>query len=227
MEQNYYEILGIARTATAKQIKTAYNKQAKLHHPDRHAQASEVERNAHEQQFKRAAEAYEVLGDAEERAYYDAHGVSRKERKAKRDSTPLTPAETEIMNLFSAIFDPQADDPRKERYTAKMRAAAAQTQHGYLESTMKLRKAIKNIECLRGRMTKSGATCDTFEAMVEDQLARARAALSQAEKDHALWGDVVTELKTWNYRIDIESDGSMVESASLFQSFGIAFMERR
>lgn len=63
--KDYYAILGVADSADAKTIKTAYRKLARKYHPD-------VSREADaEDKFKEVAEAYEVLGDAEKRAEYD------------------------------------------------------------------------------------------------------------------------------------------------------------
>jgi len=67
--KDYYEILGVSRTATADEIKKAFRKLARLHHPDvaRDKKAGEVK-------FKEINEAYEVLGDPENRKKYDQLG---------------------------------------------------------------------------------------------------------------------------------------------------------
>jgi len=69
--QDYYAVLGVARDASADDIKKSYRKLALKWHPDRHP---EGERAAAEAQFKRIAEAYEVLSDAEKRGKYDRFG---------------------------------------------------------------------------------------------------------------------------------------------------------
>ena len=69
MKQDYYEILGISKGATAAEIKKAYRKKAIEFHPDKN------EGDAHaEEMFKKAAEAYEILGNEEKRAKYDRFG---------------------------------------------------------------------------------------------------------------------------------------------------------
>lgn len=70
---DYYEVLGVAKTATEKEIKTAYRKLAREHHPDLHQ--GEAKAKA-EEKFKLINEAYEVLGDAEKRTKYDQLGSS-------------------------------------------------------------------------------------------------------------------------------------------------------
>jgi curved DNA-binding protein len=69
--QDYYEVLGVARDASADEVKKAYRKQALKWHPDRH---EEGKRDEAEAKFKQVSEAYEVLSDAEKRAKYDKFG---------------------------------------------------------------------------------------------------------------------------------------------------------
>jgi molecular chaperone DnaJ len=67
---DYYEILGVAREASADQIKSAYRKLAMKYHPDRNPE------NKHEasERFRQATEAYTVLSDAQKRQVYDRYG---------------------------------------------------------------------------------------------------------------------------------------------------------
>lgn len=73
-KRDYYEILGVDRGADGGTIKSAFRKKAGAHHPDRHPNAAEDEKKEHEEKFKEAAEAYEVLSDQEKRAAYDRFG---------------------------------------------------------------------------------------------------------------------------------------------------------
>lgn len=67
---DYYEILGVARDASGDQIKQAYRRLARQHHPDVSHDKSEAEHR-----FKAINEAYEVLSDPDKRAQYDRFGV--------------------------------------------------------------------------------------------------------------------------------------------------------
>ena len=70
--RDYYETLGVAKTANAGEIKSAFRKLARKHHPD---VAKPKEKAAAEEKFKQINEAYEVLSDPEKRAKYDQLGA--------------------------------------------------------------------------------------------------------------------------------------------------------
>ena len=72
--KNYYEILGVEKTATADELKLAYRKLAKKYHPDMYVSASEQEKKDAEAKFNDINHAYEVLSDPQKRAAYDTYG---------------------------------------------------------------------------------------------------------------------------------------------------------
>jgi molecular chaperone DnaJ len=68
-KRDYYEVLGVSKTAGDPEIKSAYRKLALKHHPDRNPGSKEAE-----DKFKEAAEAYAVLADEDKRRLYDRFG---------------------------------------------------------------------------------------------------------------------------------------------------------
>ncbi len=68
-KRDYYEILGVSKSASVDEIKTAYRKLAMKYHPDRNPGDKQAEEN-----FKEAAEAYDALSDSNKRARYDQFG---------------------------------------------------------------------------------------------------------------------------------------------------------
>jgi len=69
MKEDYYDILGISKGASAAEIKKAYRKKALQYHPDKNPGDAKAE-----EMFKKSAEAYEILSDADKKARYDQFG---------------------------------------------------------------------------------------------------------------------------------------------------------
>lgn len=92
-KQDYYEILGIPRTATEREIKQSYRRLAMELHPDRNPDNPEAE-----ERFKKAAEAYDVLSNPEKREIYDRYG-----HEGLQGQTGFTGVE-DIFSSFGDIF---------------------------------------------------------------------------------------------------------------------------
>ncbi len=69
-KRDFYEVLGVSRSATTAEIKAAYRKLALKYHPDRNPDDKEAE-----EKFKEATEAYEILSDPDKRSRYDRFGL--------------------------------------------------------------------------------------------------------------------------------------------------------
>ncbi|KAL3671991.1 hypothetical protein V7S43_002656 [Phytophthora oleae] len=107
--EDYYENLGVARTATAQEIKTAYRKLAIKYHPDKNP----ADKLTAEANFKVVGEAYNVLSDEDTRKIYDIYGKEGLEDGAQ----PMT--KERAMEIFEEFFrfgeamDPDAPDRSK------------------------------------------------------------------------------------------------------------------
>jgi curved DNA-binding protein len=127
--KDYYETLGVPRTATADEIKKAFRKLARIHHPD-------VARNkvAGEVKFKEINEAYEVLGDAEKRQKYDqlganwehgaeftpppGQGAYRRRATHQEGESPFEFSGTGFSDFFEQFFAGSRQDPGSFRRTS-------------------------------------------------------------------------------------------------------------
>jgi molecular chaperone DnaJ len=96
MPRDYYEVLGVERDAEEAAVKKAFRRLARELHPDVNAHDPEAE-----EKFKEAAEAYEVLSDAERRRTYDAYGH---EGLKSGGFSPNFEGFGSISDLFSAFF---------------------------------------------------------------------------------------------------------------------------
>jgi curved DNA-binding protein len=128
--KDYYEILGVARTATADEIKKAFRKLARIHHPD-----VAKDKKAGEIKFKEINEAYEVLGDAEKRRKYDQlganwehggdftpppeHGAYQRRRgNYQEGASPFEFSGTGFSDFFEQFFAGTRDHPGSFRRTS-------------------------------------------------------------------------------------------------------------
>jgi molecular chaperone DnaJ len=95
-KRDYYEVLGVSKGASADEIKKAYRKVAMQYHPDRNPGDKTAE-----EKFKEAAEAYEVLSDADKRGQYDRFGHAGVSGAGRGGHSPNM---EDIFSQFGDIF---------------------------------------------------------------------------------------------------------------------------
>jgi len=94
MAKDYYQLLGVHRNATDAELKRAYRRLALEYHPDKNPGNKSAE-----EKFKEVNEAYEVLSDAQKRAYYDQYGVAPGTQAAGQGFTG------DMGDIFGNIFE--------------------------------------------------------------------------------------------------------------------------
>lgn len=101
MSQDYYELLGVNRTASADDLKKAFRKLAMQHHPDRNQDNKDAERK-----FKELNHAYDILKDPEKRAAYDRYGPAAFEGGAGGPGGPFQGGQGfDFGSVFGDIFE--------------------------------------------------------------------------------------------------------------------------
>ena len=98
-KRDYYEVLGVSRTATEDELKKAYRRAAQKHHPDRNPDDKSSEAS-----FKEAKEAYEVLSDGGKRRMYDQHGHAAFEHGMGGGNAGPGPGFHDVGDIFGDIF---------------------------------------------------------------------------------------------------------------------------
>jgi molecular chaperone DnaJ len=96
-QRDYYEVLGVERTASVDEIKRAYRRLAMKYHPDRNPGDAEAELK-----FKECAEAFEVLSDADKRQRYDRYGHEGLRGTGMHDFRTMDP--NDIASMFEDLF---------------------------------------------------------------------------------------------------------------------------
>ncbi|WP_375688321.1 molecular chaperone DnaJ [Pseudooceanicola sp. LIPI14-2-Ac024] len=174
-KRDYYDTLGVAKGATADEIKKAYRKKAKELHPDRNSDNPDAE-----SQFKEVNEAYDVLKDADKKAAYDRFGHAAFEngmgggpRGGPRG------AQGDFASAFSDVFDDLFGDFMGQRGAGGRQRAARgsdlrynlrvtlEEAYGGLQKTINVPTSVQCTSC-NGSGAEGGAepiTCPTCSGM--------------------------------------------------------------
>src|SRR5919202_442036 len=113
VEQDYYDVLGLARGADDASIKAAFRKLAKECHPDRHNGCAD-----HAERFKAINEAYDVLKDPQKRAAYDRFGKAAFQNGGNGHDPFAEAGFNGFSDIFSSIFG-EFMDPRAQQNAAR------------------------------------------------------------------------------------------------------------
>jgi molecular chaperone DnaJ len=133
--RDYYQILGVERTASEDEIKRAYKKLAFQYHPDRNPDSREAE-----EKFKDVAEAYAVLSDPEKRRLYDAYGH---DGLRGAGVSPGFSSVEDIFSSFGSIFEDLFGFGMGSRGRRRGRSRGADLR---LEMEITLEEAVRGVE---------------------------------------------------------------------------------
>lgn len=148
---DYYEVLGVARDATAEQIKKAYRRAAMKYHPDVNSEPDAAEK------FKKIAEAYEVLSDTNKRAVYDRGGDPRQSGGGFGGFSGFDGGGFDFTNLMDAMFGQAANRGPKSR-VRRGQDALVRMRLELFEAVFGTRKQVSvDTAILCGRCEGSGA----------------------------------------------------------------------
>ncbi len=172
-KRDYYEVLGVEKTASAEEIKKAYRKKAIQYHPDKNPGDKQAE-----EKFKEAAEAYEVLSDPQKRQRYDQFGHAGMSGAGGFSGGGFTMEDIfsqfgdlfeswgmgGSMGGFSSFFGGGGRGPRVRRGTdlrVKVRLTLAEIATG-VEKKIKVKKLVPCTHCNgSGSADGSSETCPT------------------------------------------------------------------
>jgi len=143
MKRDYYEILGVAKGSSADEIKKAYRKVAMQYHPDRNPGDK-----AAEEKFKEAAEAYEILSDADKRAQYDRYGHAGVGNAARGGGG--YGGGMNMDDIFSQFGDIFGDDLFGSFFGGQQRGRAGQRSRGVRGSNLRVKLKLTYEEIAKG-----------------------------------------------------------------------------
>lgn len=141
-KRDYYEVLGISKAAPADEIKKAYRKVAMQFHPDRNPGDK-----AAEEKFKEAAEAYEVLSDADKRAQYDRYGHAG---LAGNGRGGFSGGNMNMDDIFSQFGDIFGDDLFGSFFGGGRRGGGASRSRGVRGSNLRVKIKLNYEEIAKG-----------------------------------------------------------------------------
>jgi molecular chaperone DnaJ len=141
MKRDYYEILGITKSASGEEIKKSYRKVAMQFHPDRNPGDK-----AAEEKFKEAAEAYEVLSDSDKRSQYDRYGHAA----VNSGRGGFNGGGMNMEDIFSQFGDVFGDDMFGSFFGGRRGGGGNTRSHGVRGSNLRVKIKLTYEEIARG-----------------------------------------------------------------------------
>ena len=152
MSQDYYQILGVSRTASQAELKKAYHKLAKQYHPDN---AAAGDKNA-EKKFKEINAAYDVLKDEQKRAAYDRFGHDAFQNQTRGTGSQGGGFHSDINDIFGDFFSDFMGSGRRSSRPTSSKVRGSDLKYNL---TISLEEAFHGVE--RNISFSSEVTCDS------------------------------------------------------------------
>ena len=144
-KKDYYETLGVAKGSGADEIKKAYRKVAMQYHPDRNPGDK-----AAEEKFKEAAEAYEILSDADKKAQYDRYGHAGVSGNGRGPGAGFGGGGMNMEDIFSQFGDIFGDDVFGNFFGGGQRGRSGQRSQGVRGSNLRVKLKLTFEEIAKG-----------------------------------------------------------------------------
>lgn len=200
-----YTVLGVDRTATPAQIKSAYRKLAKTAHPDKGGDRTVWDQVSH---------AYEVLSDALRRAKYDATGDDT--QTPDPEAAERAQVASIVREIISGVLRTSLDDPELVDFRSRILNDLNVKRQSMAQDRQNLVGKINRVERFIGRFVKDADGDDLIEEIVRQTLRELKAQIATVDNAILLHQKVVQVFLEYRYETDPmrnEGQWSPTESA--------------
>jgi curved DNA-binding protein CbpA len=202
----HYDTLGVDPSASPAEIRAAYKRCAMRLHPDRNKSETA------EEEFKRVQHAYDVLGDPERRARYDATGQDGKgDRRGE--------AEQALANLFMALIE-QTIQPEYVDMTALMRKNIDAHQTNYRAQQADAENHARKLRSHVHRIQRKTGKLNLLARAMEQKAATLERAAAECAEHVALGEQMKSILEEYSYTVDAREEPELPRGYVRFGSTG-------
>ncbi len=191
-----YATLGVARDATAAEVKRAYKRAAKALHPDVAGDAPETRA-----QFEHAVTAYQLLSDPEKRKAFDETGVIPDDQMSERN---------QLLSAMASIFNQIVDDIlekgrplRQSDIVGAMRRLAARKMAELDDAASVIRRQVDELQDLRSRITRIDEAENIFASHLTHRIGGLTSNLAAVRSARRIAEMMQTELESYANEVEL------------------------
>ncbi len=182
-----YEILGVKKDADKKEIRKAYLKLSKIHHPDK---------GGDEEEFKKISDAYNILSDLDMRKAYDEGGTLE---KLKNDANALM---QKVFSIFEETIQAHGFVPDHTDLFKNMRGKCNEKDQRMNKDINTVEGEIRNIESIQKRLKNADLFVNYLDNSKEDRKYR----IKKIEKEKDYLTQILNFIENCEYEIDEDED---------------------